>query len=146
MTSDTIRKKAKEVAKVLNIPNQEFKVSRGGVDRFMKRAGLSLRRRTSIYQKFPVDFEKKLHSFQRYVITLQKEKNFSMLQIGNADETPIWFDMPRNYTITEKGTKEVFIKTSGCEKPRNGNAGNHRGWAQTSPFLNLQAENEPQDP
>ena len=26
--------------------------------------------------------------------------------------------MPRNYTITEKGTKEVFIKTSGCEKQR----------------------------
>jgi len=26
--------------------------------------------------------------------------------------------MPRNYTINEKGTKEVFIKTSGCEKQR----------------------------
>jgi DDE superfamily endonuclease. len=41
-----------------------------------------------------------------------------MGQIGNSDETPIWFDMPRNYTITEKRTKEVFIKTSGCEKRR----------------------------
>ena len=39
-----------------------------------------------------------------------------MGQIGNADETPIWFDMPRNYTIIEKGTKKVIIKTSGCEK------------------------------
>jgi len=58
-----------------------------------------------------VDFEKKLQSFQRYVITLRKEKNFSMGQIGNIDKTPIWFDMPRNYTIAEKGTKEVFIKT-----------------------------------
>jgi len=59
VTSDTIRKKAKEVAKVLNIPNQEFKANRGWVDRFMKRAGLSLRRRTTMCQKFPVDFEKK---------------------------------------------------------------------------------------
>ena len=113
----------------------------------MKRVGLSLRRRTTICQTFPVDLEKKLQSFQRHVIALWKENNFSMGQIGNADETPIWFDMPRNYTITEKGTKEVFIKISGCEKTaRNGNAGNHSGWAQTSPFLNLQAENEPQDP
>ena len=39
MTSDTIRNKAKEVAKVLNIPNKEFKASRGWMDRFMKRAG-----------------------------------------------------------------------------------------------------------
>jgi Tc5 transposase DNA-binding domain. len=97
VTSDTIRNKAKELTKVLNIPNQEFKASRGWVDRFMKRAGLSLRRRTTICQKFPMDFEKKLQSFQRYVITLRKEKIFSMGQIGNADETPIWFDMPCNY-------------------------------------------------
>lgn len=41
-----------------------------------------------------------------------------MGQIGNADETPVWFDMPRNYTIAEKGTKEVPIKTSGYEKQR----------------------------
>ena len=41
-----------------------------------------------------------------------------MGQIGNPDETPIWFNMPRNYTFTEKGTKEVFIKTLGCEKQR----------------------------
>jgi DDE superfamily endonuclease. len=39
-----------------------------------------------------------------------------MVQTGNADETPIWFDMPCNYTIAKKGTKEVFIKTSGCGK------------------------------
>ena len=77
-------------------------------------AGLSLRRRTTICQKFPVDFEKKLQSFQRHVIALLKEKNFSMGQIGNADESPIWFDMPGNYTITEKGTK-VLIKHQGVK-------------------------------
>mgnify|MGYP002716815918 CR=1 FL=1 len=63
VTSDTIRNKAKEVAAVLNIPRQEFKASRGWVDRFMKRAGLSLRRRTTICQKLPQDFEKTLQEF-----------------------------------------------------------------------------------
>ena len=42
VTSDTKRNKAKEVAKVLNMPNQEFKASRRWVDHFMKRTGLSL--------------------------------------------------------------------------------------------------------
>ena len=80
VNSYTIRSKAKQVAKVFNISNQEFKASRGWVDRFMKRAGLSLQRRTTICKKFPVDFEKKkkLQSFQRYVSTLRKENNFSM--------------------------------------------------------------------
>ena len=38
-----------------------------------------------------------------------------MGQIGNADDLVY---MPRNYTIAEKGTKEITIKTSGCEKQR----------------------------
>ena len=62
VTSEAISNNAKEVAKVLNIPNQEFKASRGWVDRFMKRVGLSLRRRTTICQKLPVHSEEKLQS------------------------------------------------------------------------------------
>ena len=77
VTSDTIRNKAKEEAEVLGIPKQEFKASRGWVDRFMKRMGLSLRHRTTICQKLPADFEGKLQTFQQYVITLRKEKNFN---------------------------------------------------------------------
>ena len=68
--------------------------------------------------KVPADFEGKLLTFQQFIITLRKEKNFSMGQMGDADKTPIWFDMPCNYTIMEKGIKEVIIKTSGCEKQR----------------------------
>ena len=65
-----------------------------------------------------------------------------MGQIGNADEAPIWFDMPRNYTITEEGTKEVTIKTTGCEKQC---AVNHSGWVQTALLLNLQEEDVSQN-
>ena len=79
----------------------------------MKRMGLSLRRRTTICQKLPADFEEKLLTFQEYVITLRKEKNFLIKQIGNSDETPIWFDMPGNPAITEKRIEEVIIKSSG---------------------------------
>jgi hypothetical protein len=37
-------------------------------------------------------------------------------QISNADETAIFFNMPRNYTINFKGEKQVALKTTGCEK------------------------------
>ncbi|KAE8745938.1 hypothetical protein FOCC_FOCC007299 [Frankliniella occidentalis] len=36
----------------------------------------------------------------------------------NADETPIWFDLPLTYTVTSKGDKQVPIKTTGNEQQR----------------------------
>ena len=38
---------------------------------------------------------------------LPKRGNFLMGQIGNVDETPIWLDMPHNYTVEQKGAKQV---------------------------------------
>ena len=60
-------------------------------------------------QKLPTDFEEKLVNFQQHVIMLRKRGNFLMGQIGNADEMPIWLDMPRNYTVEQKGVKQVLI-------------------------------------
>jgi hypothetical protein len=37
-------------------------------------------------------------------------------QIANADETAIYLDMPPNYTLENKGVKEVILKTTGYEK------------------------------
>ena len=115
VTGDIIREKANEVARARNIQRHVFKASRGWVDRFMRCNGLSLRRHTAICQKLPTDFEEKLVNFQRHVIMLQKTGNFLMGQIGNMDETPIWLDMLCNYTVEQKGTKQVPIRTSGCE-------------------------------
>ena len=95
-----------------------FKASRGWVDRFMRRNGLSLQRHTAVCQKLPTEFEEKQGNFQRHVIMLRKRGSFLMGQIGNADETPIWLDMPRNYTVEQKGVKQVLIQTSSCEKQR----------------------------
>ncbi|KAE8745947.1 hypothetical protein FOCC_FOCC007308 [Frankliniella occidentalis] len=98
-------------------PFRSFEASRW-LQKFMVRHGFSLHRRTSICQKLPADFEEKLVAFQRFVITLRKEIDYLLGQIGNADETPIWFDLPANYTITEKGDKQVVLKSTGGEKQR----------------------------
>jgi hypothetical protein len=56
VTRDMLQFRARELAKSLNISDNEFKASRGWLRRFMKRKGLSLRRRTTLCQKLPRDF------------------------------------------------------------------------------------------
>ena len=96
----------------MNIPRSRFKSSKGWAIRFLRRMGLALRRRTTICQKPPKDFEQNLLNYQRYITNLKK--NFLMGQMTNADEMAIYLDMPANYTLEKKGVKEVLLKTTGC--------------------------------
>jgi hypothetical protein len=84
----------------------------------MKTESLSLRRRTKISPKLPSEFETKVTEFQRFVIGLRRRNKWSLSQIGNADETAIFFDMPRSFTVNFKGEKQVAMKTTGYEKLR----------------------------
>uniref|UniRef100_A0A668A962 HTH CENPB-type domain-containing protein n=1 Tax=Myripristis murdjan TaxID=586833 RepID=A0A668A962_9TELE len=113
-----IQLKAVEIAKELNIPTADFKASLGWCKRMMRRNGLTLRRRTSLAQRLPSDFGEKLLSFQRYVINLRKKHSYPLDQIGNADQTPVFFDMPTPVTVHKKGEKSVIIKSTGNEKGR----------------------------
>lgn len=108
--------KAKEESTTRGIGN--FKASEGWCRKFMRRHGFALRRRTSVCQKLPVHFEDKLLEFQRYIINLRKNRTYTFNNIGNADETPIYFDMPRACVVNEKGAKEVKVLTTGYEKQR----------------------------
>ena len=51
VTHDMLQLRARELAKSHNISDNEFKANRGWLRRFMKRKGLSLRRRTTLRQK-----------------------------------------------------------------------------------------------
>jgi hypothetical protein len=55
VTHDMLQLRARELAKSHNILD-EFKASRGWLWRFMKRKGLSLRRRKTLWQKLSRDF------------------------------------------------------------------------------------------
>jgi hypothetical protein len=84
----------------------------------MKRKGLLLRRRTTLCQKLPRDFTDKVINFHRHVIRMREEHSYLLSQIGNADQTPVIFDMPRNTSIEKQGMRSVTIKTTGAEKQR----------------------------
>ena len=118
MGYDLLREEAIKKARSLNIPRSHFKISKWWAISFMRRMGLALRRRTTICQKLPKDFEQKLLNYQRYITNLRKTWNFLMGQMANADETAIYLDIPPNYMLEKKGVKELLSKTTGCEKLR----------------------------
>ena len=60
----------------------------------MRRHGLALRQKTKIAQKLPKDLEEKINLFHTFTISLRKQNNFELSQMGNMDETPISFDLP----------------------------------------------------
>ncbi|KAH7962486.1 hypothetical protein HPB52_016424 [Rhipicephalus sanguineus] len=59
-----LQAKAREIARDKGIQPEDFKASKHRVSRFMRRAGFSLRRRTSISQKLPESYEEHLVAFQ----------------------------------------------------------------------------------
>jgi hypothetical protein len=59
----------------------------------------------------PANFEEKLAAFQQHVTGFQKSHSYHLSRIRNADETPLYFDMLRNYTVDVTGTKSGHEKT-----------------------------------
>ena len=116
MTRNLICLHDKKTAQQMNINN--FLVSSGWCTRFMKRNKLVLRQKTKISQRLPDDLEEKITSFQSFVIRARQSKNYSLVNIGNMDETPVWFDMPTSKTVDSVGAKTVLLKTTGHEKTR----------------------------
>uniref|UniRef100_A0A1E1X1Z9 HTH CENPB-type domain-containing protein n=1 Tax=Amblyomma aureolatum TaxID=187763 RepID=A0A1E1X1Z9_9ACAR len=110
--------KARELARDAGLAPNEFKASRSWIQKFMRRAGFSLRRTTSICQKLPEDFESKLLAFQRYVIDLRRSTNMPLGHNGNADQTPVYLDMPMVRTVHKSGEHEVRIRSTGNKKNR----------------------------
>ena len=68
--------------------------------------------------KLPQDYEEKLIKFQRYVLAKRKEHDFDLKYIGNADQTPLTFDIVTNSTVSDRGAKSVPIVSSGHDKER----------------------------
>lgn len=59
-----------------------------------------------------------MHSFLRFVILMRKRKEYPLSAIGNMDETPVWIDMPGDYTLEPTGSKTVTMGSTGHEKSR----------------------------
>lgn len=101
-----------------NIDDSEFNASKGWCDNFMRRNGLSLRRKTSVSQKDPDMVISKLVAYVLRIRRLRLQHNYSMNNIYAMDETPVWLDMVSSTTIESTGSKTVTLKSTGHEKSR----------------------------
>ena len=84
----------------------------------MCRHNYSIRRRTTLAQKLPADFDDRLFEYKRFIINLRKRHAYPLSAIGNADQTPMTFDNPFPTAICPIGTKSVLLRTTGNEKCR----------------------------
>ena len=94
----------------------EFRASRGWLELFSKRKGLSLRHKTTVCQAVPSDCIQKLADFIIYLRRLQRSHEYEHDAIYAMDETACWMDMPSDTTIDLVGAQSVPLKTTGHEK------------------------------
>ena len=76
---------------------------------------LSICQRRTISQKLPENFKEKLQKFQAFIIAEWKKHKYELSLIGNADQSPLTFDLPAISMVYLKG-KTVSIMTTGHEK------------------------------
>lgn len=108
----------RDIMQESNTATEDFKALRGWLCRFLKRNGLSLRRKTPVAQQDPERMVAKLVSYIIQVRRLQIKHNYAPCNIIAMDETPVWCDMISETTVDKSGIKTVTLKTTGQEKSR----------------------------
>ena len=95
-----------------------FLASRGWCEKFMRRHGFSLRRKTTTAQKDPAYMVDRIVAYVMHVRRLQKQFSFHDTDTIAMDETPVWNDMVSNTTVEKTGSQEVNMKSTGHDKVR----------------------------
>ena len=83
---------------------------------FLKRKNLSLRKRLSLSRKLPQQLDSKIKIFNIQCAKAIKIGKYPLGLISNMDETPMWFDIVPQESLSKKVTKYVVIHTSGFER------------------------------
>ena len=114
VTRSAIQLKARELYE----GEEEFSASRGWLEKFLKRKGFSLRRRTTVSQRLPEDSLSKVSLFILRIRKLKIDNQYPLSMIGNMDESPLWLDMPGDTTVSRVGEHTVSVQTTGHDKGR----------------------------
>ena len=88
--------------------------------RFLKRQNLTMRTPTHISQPLKENAYQEIKSFFKNIIDMRKGLSIydNIENIGNTDETPIWFEFYAKKAIAKIGEKHINIRTFGTEKIR----------------------------
>jgi hypothetical protein len=80
---------------------------------FFTRNELCIRRKTSVSQRLLDAYEEKILCFLKYIINLCWQHSYTVSQTRNADQTPMYFEIPLHTTVHKKGDKNVRVRTGG---------------------------------
>ena len=81
---------------------EDFTASNGWIKKFMRRHGLSLRRKTTVAQKDPEQLVDKLVAYVLQARILSKRFGYQPCNIIAKDETAVWADMTSETTVESK--------------------------------------------
>lgn len=70
-------------------------------------------------QHLPEEYEARLLSFYKFIVKKHSKHEYLLSPIGNADQTPVLFDAPKNMTVGLKGKKSIHVLTTRAEKQQH---------------------------
>jgi hypothetical protein len=110
-------RRAKQILDEKNSDN-DFQFSNHWFERFQKRYGIALRRKTHCSQKAPSELEPAIKKFHSYLSRLRSSGDYEDGDIANMDQTPLPFILDDGKTYDIKGVKEVWAQSgqSGLDK------------------------------
>ena len=111
-------KKMQEEKTITDLNSKTISFNDGWVQKFMRRHGLYIHRRTTEAQKNPSQLIDKLCAYVAKVRKLRQRVNYDMEDIIAMDETAVWNDMIANTTVEKRGAHTVSLKTAGHEKQK----------------------------
>jgi transposase-like protein len=118
VTRNMVKREASRLYRMYNDGEAAFAASDGWLTNFMKRNGISLRRRTSVSQRIPRELGQKVASHLQSIRNLRQLHPYRADQIAAMDETALWFDMPGTTSLEERGHRTVPVKGTGHDKDR----------------------------
>lgn len=106
---ELLQLRAHDIAMSLNIPLAQFEATRTWVKRFIKRKPFFVHYKISTVNKMSEEYEKKLLKYQQFIVHLRKQNTYPLSQIGNANEIPVFLDLP---SASNKGFTVMLCVTA----------------------------------
>ncbi|CAI7923534.1 unnamed protein product [Closterium sp. NIES-53] len=100
------------------MPGVIWRASQRWTNRFRARWHLARRVKTKMGQKLAADCKAKVESFWEFLMRMRTLHDYPLDLIVNADQTPLFLEMPAERTIETKGARTVHVRTVGYEKER----------------------------
>ncbi|CAI7860837.1 unnamed protein product, partial [Closterium sp. NIES-54] len=100
------------------MPGVIWRASQRWTNRFRARWHLARQVKTKMGHKLAADCKAKVESFWEFLMRMRTLHDYPLDLIVNADQTPLFLEMPAERKIETKGARTVHMRPAGYEKER----------------------------